>query len=474
MDEYTALLQYKELLDEGIITEEEFEKKKRELLFAQDIAEEENRKKIYAEAKARLNTRTSESYSEALSLFKQLGEWEDAADQAAACSDELKIITAQEAEEKEKLEKYNRALLNMMKNTVPTHKSAIADLEALGDWKDAAAYLERAKKECEELEARAEEEAKAAQAKAEAEAAKRKQRKDFFAKKSTKAGIVGICVLIVAAIVFFSYVQPKVIKPMQDYNHAVELLEKGEIIEAKKIFKQLGDYKDSAQQIDNCEVALGDRNLSNGKYEEALKIYEKYKDNPNVTDAKITKCKQGIYDNAVQLFNTGKYPGARSIFLSLDDFSDSKEYVKKCDEEIEKERKEAEKAAKEAEEKKAGEEQKKREDSPIVGTWYAKRITNYLGNDMTDEMGDLSYYYITFNSDGTGVFSVGEERDTPSFGGKKDFTWKIEDTGVGNGSIGTWTLNGDTDDIFFYDDHVLVSTERMESIFYDMNFFCFK
>lgn len=157
--------------------------------------------------------------------------------------------------------------------------------------------------------------------------------------------------ILVLAIAFFAFIQPKVIKPMQDYNYAIEQLENGNIAEAKKVFTSLGDYKDSVKQLDNCEVALGDKHLNDGEYELALEIYEQYKDNENVTEDKINKCKRGIYQAAIDLLESGDAEKAKQKFAKLGDYSDSKAYIEKCDKAIEKAAKEA--AAKKAAEEKA-------------------------------------------------------------------------------------------------------------------------
>lgn len=299
---------------------------------------------------------------------------------------------------------------------------------------------------------------------------KQERKSGVFAKKSTKILIAAACVVVAFVIVFFAYIQPQVIKPMQDYNKAVELLQSGEIDKAEAIFKSLGDYKDSEQQIDNCDIARGDEYLKNKEYEKALNTYSKYEDNPNVTEEKTNQCKEGIYQEACSLYEKKDYASAKTQFEGLGDYSDSSEYVKKCDAAIAKEKEEAEKAAKKAAEKKAAEQKEK--GKKLIGTWYAKKVINYRDEDMTDQMDDLSKYYITFNEDGTGVWSNG---DGSFSGGKYDFTWKIEDVeGYGDDAIGTWTVKGDTDTIFYYGDYVLIYTEEMSSIPMDMRYFCYK
>lgn len=282
--------------------------------------------------------------------------------------------------------------------------------------------------------------------------------------KSKKKIIIIASIVIVIAVVFFSYVQPKVIKPMQEYNNAVELLQSGNFYEAKEIFQKLGNYKDSVQQVENCEIAKGDRELSKKQYDTALTIYTKYKDNPNVTKEKITQCKEGIYQLGIQMYENDNFTSAKNQFEKISDYADSSAYIDKCDKAIAEAKEKAEKEAKEKAKKEAAEE--KKEMQKLIGTWYAKKAINYRDEDMTDQLDDISTYYFTFNDDGTGICSMGKHI------GQQNFTWKIQKGS--NGAIGVWTLDGDSDTIFYYDDHILMYTDEMDSIMYDMHFFCYR
>lgn len=290
--------------------------------------------------------------------------------------------------------------------------------------------------------------------------------KGILSKK--KMIIVCVCLIAFLAILYSSYIKPNFIVPMQTYNSAMELYNNGEFTRARETFESLGDYKDSAVQAENCEIARADKKLEEGDYKPALDIYIQYPNNPNASEEKIEKCKDGIYDSAVKKYNDGNYENALTVFGYVEDYKESKDYIEKCNAEIEKKKKEQEKAAKEAAEKKAAEDKEKMQ--KLVGTWYAKEVYNYRDEDMADQMGDLSTYYFTFNDDGTGICHLGEYERLG--GGTKEFTWKIQEGG--NGAIGIWTLNGDSETIFYYGDHILMYTYEIDSIFYDMRFFCYK
>ena len=282
------------------------------------------------------------------------------------------------------------------------------------------------------------------------------------------------CSIIIFILAYFSYIQPKIIKPMQEYNSAVELLKNGNYEEAKTIFKSLGEYKDSVTQIDNCEIAYADSLAEKEDYYGALKIYEKYPDNPNVTEEKLKECKESIYQDAISYYQKGNYDYAISEFEFLSGYSDSEEYIEKCEDEKRQREEEEKKAAEKAAKKEAA--QNEKDKKKLIGTWYARKIINYRDEDITDLMSDLNKIYFTFNEDGTGKFQLSDSEHAKRMGEKGNFTWKIEDVdGYGDDAIGTWTFKGYTETIFYYDDYILMYTEDMDSIpTLDVRLYCYK
>ena len=77
------------------------------------------------------------------------------------------------------------------------------------------------------------------------------------------------------------------------YKKAMELFEAGNYVEAKAIFSELRDYKDSAERIIDCDNGI-------------------------------------LYENASAAYADGKYATAIALFKKLGDYSDSTEKVKEC------------------------------------------------------------------------------------------------------------------------------------------------
>ncbi len=167
MDKFEEIKNFKELLDSGIISQEEFDKKKKELLEGQET-----------------------SGSKVINGI--LGSAKDKSEQAkAAAADKLEALKKKQAEEAEKRKKEEEE-----------RKIREAELEKQKA-EQARLAEEQKKKAAEEKRIRDEENRKKREEKK--EQAKQK-RKAFFAKKSVKITIGVICGLIVAAIAFCIYV----------------------------------------------------------------------------------------------------------------------------------------------------------------------------------------------------------------------------------------------------------------------------
>lgn len=106
------------------------------------------------------------------------------------------------------------------------------------------------------------------------------EREAIQAEKSRKVKIIAPFVIAVAIILIaISVIYSKVIKPRNAYNKAVNELNEGKFEEALKHFKELGDYKDSANQLDLYNEYFNAISLaSNYQTEEALEFFEKHKD----------------------------------------------------------------------------------------------------------------------------------------------------------------------------------------------------
>lgn len=179
--------------------------------------------------------------------------------------------------------------------------------------------------------------AQAEKIEAERIAAEKKAEADRIAAETQKKKTVKtlkIVLPVLAAIIVAVVVFTTVIQPMMNYNAAVALMESGKYEEAITAFEAMGDYKDSTEQIANCENGIIEQNYQSAvvlmkeeKYEEAAKIFnsiKKYKDSDNLS-------KESSYLRANKLVEEKKYNEALPILKNLGNYKDSKEIEEEID-----------------------------------------------------------------------------------------------------------------------------------------------
>ena len=258
---------------------------------------------IYSSAKGiMLRASTKAEFTEAVDKFESISGYKDAESLAESCREK--------ADAAGKDEIYKKAEELMSSSNVSDITSAINKFESISGWKDAdeKAYLCREKLS--------------------------KREKEI--KRNNK--IAAISALVVTAVIIFVIVLVKVIIPNSKYNSAVDLMEAGKYEEAIPAFREIDDYKDSAEKIVECKEAIIESDYNNalelmnsGKYDEAILKFNAlngYKD----SNDKIIECK---YNKALALINSEKYEKAISVFEELDGYKDSKEKISECETAVE-------------------------------------------------------------------------------------------------------------------------------------------
>lgn len=166
---------------------------------------------------------------------------------------------------------------------------------------------ERKKREAEEAErARLEKEARE-------EEEKRK-------KEKTKK-IVIILSIVVAAALLVAVIAKKVIIPSMKYSNAVEMIENGNYEEAYTVLKELGDYKDSSEQILAGKYKQALDFVGNGEYDSAYEIFEELGDYSDVSEQIII----AKYKQASACFDKQDYLNAIELYTEISEYEDSDE-----------------------------------------------------------------------------------------------------------------------------------------------------
>lgn len=166
-------------------------------------------------------------------------------------------------------------------------------------------------------------------AKAEQEKAKAKREADRIAaeqareeerkrKKRVKA-LTAVLIVTIAAIAAWTIVVPR-IEMKNTYNEATELLADGKYNEARAIFAELGDYKDSQNLVKESSYRWYKQRLEQGDcsfdVETGFEELGDYKDSAELES-------EVQYDRAIQLMNKEQYMPAYQLFLRAGDYRDA-------------------------------------------------------------------------------------------------------------------------------------------------------
>ncbi len=111
------------------------------------------------------------------------------------------------------------------------------------------------------------------------------------------------------------------------YAKACAELEEGNYSEAELLFIVLGDYKDSANNLNECKYQSAAALLESGEFDAAERAFErlgKYSDSGEM----VLQCQ---YQKAQSLFESGDHDSAKAMFKALNGKWESKDFIKRID-----------------------------------------------------------------------------------------------------------------------------------------------
>ena len=126
----------------------------------------------------------------------------------------------------------------------------------------------------------------------------------------------------------------------REYQKALKLMTDEKYEESIKAFKALNGYSDSATKISECNTAILEREyqkalklMTEEKYEDAIKAF-KALNNYGDSSMKISECRTAIlereYQKALKLMTEEKYEDAITAFKALNGYSDSATKISEC------------------------------------------------------------------------------------------------------------------------------------------------
>ena len=131
---------------------------------------------------------------------------------------------------------------------------------------------------------------------------------------------------LITAIAAGATLYVKVIKPNSIYNTAVTAMKAGQYDDAIVTFKILGDYKDAATQVVECQYQKGVTLLASGNYDDASTTFgaiSEYKD----AATQVLECQ---YQKGVALLALGNYDDASTTFGAISEYKDAATQVVEC------------------------------------------------------------------------------------------------------------------------------------------------
>lgn len=141
--------------------------------------------------------------------------------------------------------------------------------------------------------------------------------------KRRKSAVI-ISILVIVSIGAFTIFY---IKPNQDYQKAIILNEKGDYLDAMKVFEELGDFKDSKKMLLELSMKIeynaAISNFTVGNYDTAIKQLEKltgYKDSQEILQ-------KAFFEYAKDLYEKKFFVEAREYFNKVDDTNKTDIYI---------------------------------------------------------------------------------------------------------------------------------------------------
>lgn len=294
---------------------------------------------IYDNAMSRMQAaKTEEEFKAAAETFQIILNFKNANELAKQC---MKL-----AETARKNTIYNNARSTAEVETIQSLKNALGLFRSIPGWQDADEQAAICERKIEELKAKEE-------AKRIAEAKRRKRNKKIGAIVASSA----------AACVAFVIVLNTVILPGIKYNHALDLIESENYEEGYTILIELGDYKDSLdqikeskyrraldlfesehydeglillneivgykdveQQIAICKYGIANSYMKSDEYDKAYQIFKELGD----YEDSATRMNEALYKKANKLFEDADYEEAIELYQSTNGFSDSERKIEQC------------------------------------------------------------------------------------------------------------------------------------------------
>ena len=278
--------------------------------------EKERKLKIYREATDLMVQNDEKNLQKAIEKLETIRDFDDAEskiEEAKQRIEQIKYEKEQERIAKELARKesiYNEANELLQRNDVINVSLAKEKFEMISDFKDANEKMQT----CDQVLADI--------------AAKEKAAKEAKAKKIKNRILLAVAGLFIgfASVLIWN----NVISPMITYNSAVKLVEEGNYDEAMDVFKSLGDYKDSKEQILATKYAKGIYLRESKDFNGAEQIFKELGD----YEDSQTQITETYYAKSKNYMEEEEYEEAYNLFMSIDPYKESTILKNQCATEV--------------------------------------------------------------------------------------------------------------------------------------------
>ena len=237
------------------------------------------------------------------------------------------LTKVKEEETRRKNRLYNDAMRKMAEGSISALTTALSMFRNLDGWIDSEKKITECEHAIKELkEKNAKEESERAEAQRQAE-----ERRKLAKKKRRKKIYITLFLLIAILLgigIFFLYT--KVIAPENKYKEATELMSSGRYEEAADALEEIIDYKDSAEKIEECKIAIKVNKyevaigyMQNKQYEEAANVFLEIKE----YEDSESQYKEARYQLALIYLADKNFEKSDEIFEEIKDYKDSKDKI---------------------------------------------------------------------------------------------------------------------------------------------------
>lgn len=249
---------------------------------------------------------TEADFKAAAHAFQSIADFKDSKDKAKECLEKA------EAARKDAI--FADGKSKMTGEDAQAYKNAISIFKTIPDWKNSAELILQCEQKIEAIEAQEEADRLEAERRAEERRIENEKAKQQYIKIAKIGGP------ILAAAIVFIIILNSVIIPSVKYNSAVKMMNNGEYEDAITAFEELDGYKESENQIKECNYLNAKDLLDAKKYDEAYAILNELGETDSINES--------MYNSAMEYIKADDKISAYLLLSKIVGYKDSGDKAK--------------------------------------------------------------------------------------------------------------------------------------------------